>query len=232
MKRCPNCGRVRKRKAWRKPTPADLRKAENFEPFEKEWCDDCMRREASHNAIIQIRGAPLEKFKPVVEMHLARNAGKGVVENFFEKNGNFYFSSKTTARRIAGDLKKMGAEIKETSKLVTYDRQGSRPLMRLTISARFKVAVGDIVETKAGPDIADRVDGSWVWTRKGHKIKLKDVVKLESEAFEGVLIADSPPMATLKATGETVDVEAAPGVEAGREVILRGFKGKWWVAKK
>lgn len=230
MKRCPNCSRVLKKKTWRKPTPADLRKAELFEPFKKEWCDDCMRRGESHNAILQVRGIPLDVVEPLVDKFLDANYDKGIIENGFRKKENFYFSSKSTARKIAAELRGWGAELKETNKLVTYDRMGSRPLIRLTIVARFHVIRGDLIETPAGPDIIEKAARGWVWTRGGKKMKTKMAKKIEdAEESTGIIISKNPMMVTLEKTGETREVEPLETVEIGQMVKIKSARGKNFV---
>ncbi|MBR9681707.1 MAG: hypothetical protein GOV00_02820 [Candidatus Altiarchaeota archaeon] len=231
MKRCPNCSRVLKKKSWHKPTPADLRKAEHFDAFEKEWCDDCMRRGESHNAILQVRGIPLEQVEPLVNSFLEANAQKGIVENGYKKKDNFYFSSKATARKISVELRRQGASVKETSKLVTYDRMGSRPLMRLTIVARFKLFPGDIIETRAGPDIVEKTASEWAWTRGGKKVRIKDAERIDAESRPALVIADNPPMVTLTETGETIEVESMGGSEIGQEVQLKSIESKNFIFK-
>ena len=229
MKRCPNCSRVLKKKAWRKPTPADLRKSELFEPFTKEWCDDCMRRGESHNAILQVRGIDLDVVEVLVDKFLDANYDKGIIENGFKKKENFYFSSKSTARKISAELRGWGAELKETNKLVTYDRMGSKPLMRLTIVARFHVIKGDLIETPAGPDIIERAAAGWIWTRGGKKMKTKLAVKIDSEEATGIIISKNPMMITLEKTGETLEIEALDKVDVGQIVKIKSARGKHFI---
>ena len=230
MKRCPNCGRMYRKKTWKKPMPIDMRNSDLFERLEREVCDDCHRHKESHNPKIQVRGISIERIEPIVLKHLKKDEAKSKVENFFEKKGDLYFSSKTTARRIAGELKQMGATIKESNKLVTYDTQGSKPLMRLTISARFKLLPGDLVKTKSDVAVVAKIRDKWVWTQEGDKIRLKDAKKLDSEAFKGLVISINPPMATLETTGETIDVNQLPEVvKKGEKVELRRYDGRWWI---
>ncbi|HDR53196.1 MAG TPA: hypothetical protein ENN60_00760 [archaeon] len=230
MKLCPRCGRVLKRKRWVKPTPAEQRHAGTFEPFQKEICDDCTRRPEAHNAILQIRGIPADEVEALVARTAETSVKKGRREAWFRKKEDFRFTSKAMARQVAAQLKAAGAELKESSKLVTWDQQGSRPLLRLTISARFTVVAGDLVQTPRGPDVVSRVSGGWVWTRGGKKFRVKEAKRLEAENFKGMVISERPPMVTVTETGESVEVEGGlAGCTPGQEVRLRFHEGRWWV---
>ena len=189
-----------------------------------------MRRGESHNAILQVRGIPLDVVETLVDKFLDANYDRGIIENGFRKKENFYFSSKSTARKIAVELRGWGAELKETNKLVTYDRMGSKPLMRLTIVARFHVVRGDLIETPAGPDIIEKAASGWIWTRGGKKMKTKMAKKIEdAEESAGIIISKNPMMITLEKTGETIEVENLDSVELGQTVKIKSARGKHFV---
>lgn len=230
MKLCPRCGRVLKRKRWVKPTPVDRRKAGYFEAFQREICDDCCRRPEAHNAILQVRGVSADLAEPLVAKASEAGFKKDKIDAWYRKKGDFFFTSKVMARKVASKLRDMGAELKETSKLVTYDNQGSKPLHRLTIAAWFRVVAGDLVQTTQGPEVVRRVSGSWAWTWGGKKVRIKDVKRLEAEDFSGLVISEQPPMVTVSETGESVEVQGGLlNAKPGQQVKLKKYQHQWWV---
>jgi NMD protein affecting ribosome stability and mRNA decay len=105
-------------------------------------CKICsLKRGGYYEAVIQIRGdvggRELPKLRKALESLANREAKEFVAEVRLVKGGmDVYVSSLTLGRKMAAFLKKSGAHISESSKLVGQSRNGRRKY-RVTILARF-----------------------------------------------------------------------------------------------
>ena len=225
MKVCERCGRELKGKRWVRVSPKALAHAKLMGNLEMTKCEECLRHAESHVDKLQVRGRfDREEVEKIIGEELDRFNSGDRMENVFFKGGDYFLTSKNLLRTIARRLRGMGAEIKETSKVVTYDVLHSVSLTRLIVSARFKVVTGDVVRVKSGLDVVTRVSRGWVWTR-GHKLKVKDAEVVEVELLEGLVVSERPPMVLIKKTHETVEVEELAGKEGEEITVLR--KGKF-----
>ena len=226
LKVCRKCGRVFARGRWRKHRGNEVARAELMGEVEYTICPDCLRDAEAHAAVLQVRGRfEREEVERIILEELEKNERKGGAERVFEKKGDYYFTSKSMARAVAKRLKEMGAEIKESTKIHTFDRERSVPVTRLTIAARFRVKAGDVVSHGGELYLVEKVRGSWVWTASGKKLRIKDVEVVPSESFEGIIVSRIPPMVFIPGTGETVEVERVPEVSEVK-VVVAGDK-RW-----
>jgi NMD protein affecting ribosome stability and mRNA decay len=213
---CKRCGRIFKGKRWVRA---------NGEPQGTlTTCEDCGRHPETHNAILQVNGINPEAVEKLIFRELKESQQRGEVENVFEKGGKYHFTEKSMARAVAAELKRMGAETRETSKIVTYDRQRSRQKTRITIRAVFKVAPGDVIKYRNGLFLVTGIDRGFVSTREGKKIRLKDVEKARVKRVEGFYISEKPPLVFVEATGETIEV---PETGKGRVQVIKSGGRTW-----
>jgi NMD protein affecting ribosome stability and mRNA decay len=216
VKVCKRCGRIFKKKSWvRGKVPEDAHPT---------TCEDCGRHPESHNAILQVKGIPAEEVEKIIDRELKSSLRKGEVENVFEKGGKYHFTKKSMARAVAGELKRMGAETRETSKIVTYDRQRSRQKTRITIRAVFRFAPGDVVKYRDRCYLVTGMDREFVLTGEGRKIRAKDARKVRAKRVEGFYISSKPPLVFVESTGETIEV---PEKGKGRVQVVKSGKKTW-----
>ncbi len=222
LKICRKCGRYLKGKRWLEPPPGEVERARRMERLELSLCGDCQRSPTTHNAVLQVRGFPGEELDALVEEEVRRHGGAA-----FFKGGAYHFRFKKTARAVARRLRELGAQLKESSKIVTYDNLRSRQLTRLTISARFPFAPGDVVEYRGERYLVSKVRGKFVFARSGRKFPVRDAKKVEASRRKGFYISKNPPLVFIEESGETVEVPESG--EGGVEVVESG--GKRWVVK-
>lgn len=222
VKICEICGRKLKGKRWIETTPQDIAKSRLMENLETTKCQECLRHAESHVAKLQVRGRFNRKDIENIIWEKLKSINKGGrMENVFFKNGDYYFTNKNLMKSISHRLREAGAEIKETSKVVTHDRLRSVPLTRLIVSARFQVLVGDVVKVTAGLDVVTKVLKSWVWTRNGEKLRVKNTTVIEVDRLEGLIISEKPPMVLVKDNNETLEVAHLVGKIGDETTVLR-----------
>ncbi len=228
VKVCRSCGRVFDKGRWRKPKGNEVARAERMGRLEYTTCPDCLN--VGHTAILQVRGRfDRDAVEDLIAEEVDRSVARGEVEKVFEKKGDYFFSSKKMARRVAQKLKQRGAVIKETSKVYKYDREHSVPLTKLTISASFRILPGDAVRAGGQPDLVRKVRGEWAWLDSGRKVRVKDLERVQAEVLSGIVVSQRPPLVFVKETGETVEVDSVP---ESRDVTLVRAEGKTWVITK
>lgn len=187
-------------------------------------CEDCGRHPETHNAVLQVKGIRPEEVEKIIARELKKSYKRGEIENVFEKKGKYHFTEKSMARAVGKELKRIGAEIKETTKIVTYDRLKSQQKTRITIRAVFKVAPGDIVKHHNEKYLIESIDRGFVLTREGKKIRLKDVEKARVKRLQGFYISNTPPLVFIESTRETVEV---PKKGKGRVEVIQSGKRTW-----
>ena len=228
MKVCRVCGRVFEKGRWRKPRRGEIARAELMGKVEYTICKDCSRPAGTFEAILQPRGRfEKEKLEKIIEREVEKRKKAGEVEEVFEKNGDYYFTSKKIARAVAKKLKEIGGEIKESRKFWKYDRERSIPLTKLTIAVHFRVKPGDIVRYRGKLYLVEKVRDGWIWTREGKKMKIKEIEVVEAERLNGIVISKNPPLVFIPKTNETLEIEER--VEGEVEVIRVGERV--WVRK-
>jgi NMD protein affecting ribosome stability and mRNA decay len=225
MKVCRSCGRVLQGKRWLPPGPGEVYRARRMGRLEKDTCQDCRRHPRTYSAVLQVRGMPREELEDLILDKLVESEGEGRLENVYLEGGEYRFTSKGMARDVARELKERGAELTETSKVVTYDAQKSRQKTRLTISAKFRFQPGDVAEYRGRKYLVARVLRGFIKTQEGRKVRLKDAEKVPARRQEGFYISKKPPMVFVEETKETVEVPE-PG-EGRVEVVRAG--GRLWV---
>ena len=222
VKICDICGRKQKGKRWVETTPQAIAQARLMENLKTTKCEECLRHAESHVAKLQVRGRfSREEIENIIAEKLDDTNKEGRMENVFFKDGDYYFTSKNLLKSLARRLREMGAEIKETSKVITHDRLRSVPLTRLIISARFQVLVGDVVKVTPGLDVVTKVLKGWVWTRNGEKLRVKNAKLVEVDRMKGLIISKKPPLVLVKKTNETLEVAHLSGSVGDETTVLR-----------
>ncbi|MBR9680498.1 MAG: hypothetical protein GOU98_01580 [Candidatus Altiarchaeota archaeon] len=225
MKVCRVCGRKKDAKRWLIPTPKEVALAELMSRLEPVHCEDCLRNPLAHSAVLQVRGMEKDDLEKIILEELVKTDKKGRREKVVPKGQNYQLSSKSMAKRIGKKMKDLGARIKVTSKLVTYDTQSGRQVTRLTVRAVFEFAPGDVVEYKDQVYLVEKIMGGFIYTKVGKKFRSKDATKIEVARQKGFYISQNPPIVFIEETGESLEVK-----EKGKgKVEVIKYKDKIWV---
>lgn len=227
MKVCRRCGRMLRNGRWVLPGRGEVQRARRMDRLEMVTCPDCSRHPHAYSAVLQVRGFPRDELEELIIDRLVESRQKGELEKVSRHGGDYRFTSKSMARDVAGKLRRRGAELQETSKIVTYDRERSRQKTRLTIVARFRIAPGDVFDYRGRRYMAESVRNGFIKTAKGKKVRLKEAEKVPAERREGFYMSRDPPMVFLEDTKESIEV-AEPG-EGRVELVTSG--GRTWVRK-
>jgi NMD protein affecting ribosome stability and mRNA decay len=217
VKVCKRCGRVLQGKRWVRVSG---------EPEgDMVTCDDCGRHPDTHAAVLQVKGMKDEDLEKLIIEELEKSVKKGEVETVFKRKGKYHFTEKSMARSVARELKRRGADVLETTKIVTYDRQKSRQKTRITLRAVFHVAPGDVVKYHGEVYLVTRIDRGFLFTEEGKKIRLKEAKKVVGATrVEGIYISEKPPLVFVESTGETIDV---PKKGKGRVEVIKSGSKTW-----
>jgi len=213
-------------KRWIIPDPHEVARAKLMDRLETTHCEDCTRHPGAHSAVLQVRGMPKEELEKILLDELIKTDKKGKLEKIVPKGENYHLTSKSMARSIGKKLHEMGAEIKETSKIVTYDAQRSRQLTRITVRAVFDFVPGDLAKYRNNVYLVEKVKGSFIFTQSGKKFKAKDAKKIEdAEKKKGFYISSNPPLVFIEDTKESLEV---PKEGKGKAEVIK-YKDKVWV---
>ena len=225
MKVCKACGRKKDAKRWLIPTPKEVAMARLMDRLETVHCEDCLRNPLAHSAVLQVRGMEKEDLEKIILNELVKTDKKGRREKVVPKGQNYHLSSKAMAKSIGKQLKGLGADIKETSKLVTYDPQNGRQVTRLTVRAIFEFAPGDVVEYRDDFYLVEKIMKGFIYTKSGKKFRSKDAKKAKSTHQKGFYISHKPPMIFIEETQESFEVK-----EEGKGTVeIIKYKDRVWV---
>ena len=207
MKVCKLCGRKEKGKRWIPAKAYEIEHEKLMGHLNMTHCPDCLRHRDSYNATLQIRGRfDKEKIHKLILETLKESDKKGERENVYVHGKDYRFTKKSMAKKVARVLADMGAEIIQTSKIVTYNFEKGKDVKRITISARFNILKGDVIKVNGKFDVVEKIKSGWAWTKKGNKLKTKDLKILPSEKLEGIIISEKPPLIFIKDTNQTLEI--------------------------
>ncbi len=208
MKVCKKCGRVKRNKSWGIAKQGEVARARLMERLEETHCEDCLRHGESFVATLQVRGRFDRKIvENMINDEMNRSDKKGNHENVYIREGDYRFTSKPMANKIARQLAELGAEINMTSKVITYDFLRSKEKKRLTLVARFTFVIGDVIEINKQLEIISKVSQGWIWTMSGKKVRSKGLKIIDVEHVDGIVISEKPPMIFIEKTNETIEIE-------------------------
>ncbi|WP_148688703.1 60S ribosomal export protein NMD3 [Methanopyrus sp. SNP6] len=209
-------------------------------------CDRCMKfRSGYYEAILQVRslrGKLTEREREEVENFVTEVAASLLERDpmayisdveYPDEGIDFYIGSLNAARKLARRLvDAYGGIVRESHKLVGFDRERGKSKYKATISVRIPhFRKGDILLVDGQP---------YLVTGLGERCSLRhlingEVVKREWEEMKGVevlkpepavVIEDTPPRVVLERTGETVECyESDIDLHVGQRVyviLLRG----------
>ncbi|MBR9679695.1 MAG: hypothetical protein GOU99_01440 [Candidatus Altiarchaeota archaeon] len=222
MKICKRCGRKLKGKVWTISNRKKIAQARLMGRLDEDVCPDCQRHGEAFVATLQVRGRfDRALVESIINDELNKSIERGENENVYLKSEDYRFTSKSLASKVAKRLVGIGAEIKKSSKLISFDRQKSIPLHRLTLAVKFRVLKGDIIKLAGTYQLVEKVSSSWVWTNKGKKIKLKDAEPVDAEELDAIVISERPPMVFIEKTGETLEIENLKGNKLREKIKLK-----------
>ncbi|MBR9689916.1 MAG: hypothetical protein GOV01_03405, partial [Candidatus Altiarchaeota archaeon] len=167
MKICKRCGRTLKAKRWVLTKPAELGHAELMGDVETTICEDCTRHPESHSAVLQVRGMPENELEKILLEELTKSENRGQRQQIYKKGLNYHLTSKSMARSIGRRLNERGADMKETSKIITFNRLRSKDVTRITVRALFVVFPGDVIEYGNQLYLVDKLGKKFVYTEEG-----------------------------------------------------------------